>query len=139
MPGGAGARHVCLCRFQRPPTQRWGLLGPNILWVATASAEVRRPVTLVSTPMFVQHHPWPQHSRPLTNASIVLHGLKSKRSETYREQAIAQASGPFEPLQRRCGRALVFGSDSADVLAYAFRSDSVVWMCSPLDATPRFD
>ena len=53
----------------------------------------RANVTLVNTPFMKQHHPWPS-PQSLSNASIVLHGLKGPRQEHYRqEQAKRKATG----------------------------------------------
>ena len=108
-----------LSRPDGPKRSRFACWPPGdaavAIWVATASAEVRRPVTLVSTPMFVQHHPWPQHSRPLTNASIVLHGLKSGKQATVASQtaaAIRAMGGAFEGTVRTCGSCLAMGWSS---------------------------
>ena len=76
-------------------------------WISAVSLSRKLSVTLVNTPFMKQHHPWaagPTSPMRFTNASIVLHGLKSTRSEVFRTQAIAQGSGPFVHLHRRCRR-----------------------------------
>lgn len=72
-------------------------------WVTRVGLTLAEPVTLVNTPMMRQHHPWPSSIRGrFSNASIILHGLKKPQHEWFRQLAIAQGSGPFEPYVREC-------------------------------------
>ena len=71
-------------------------------WISAVAIATRTAVTLVNTPFMKQHHPWPS-PQSLSNASIVLHGLKGPRQEHYRQEAMQRSSGPFEPTQRVCG------------------------------------
>ena len=75
---------------------------------------VRTPLTLVNTPLGVQHYPWPVYSaqRGFSNKSIVFHGAKRNTSRAW-AYATSHASGPFIPLNRTCGRCREMGWVSA--------------------------
>ena len=61
-------------------------------------------MTLVHTPVGVQHYPWPVYSdsKSYSNRSIVAHGAKRPTSRMW---AIAERrmSGAFVPFNRTCG------------------------------------
>ena len=61
-------------------------------------------MTLVHTPVGVQHYPWPVYSdsKSYSNRSIVAHGAKRPTSRMW---AIAERrmSGAFVPFHRTCG------------------------------------
>ena len=75
-------------------------------WISAVAITARTGVTLVNTPFMRQHHPWPMGGRngsySFSNASIVLHTLKSARQEPLRQAAIMRGSGPFKPTPRTC-------------------------------------
>ena len=74
------------------------------LYVAWAAMRRGQRVTLVHTPVGVQHYPWPVYSdsKSYSNRSIVAHGAKRPTSRMW---AIAERrmSGAFVPFNRTCG------------------------------------
>ena len=74
------------------------------LFVARAALTRKAPLTLVNSPLGVQHYPWPVYSatRGFSNKSIVFHGAKRNNSRAW-PFAIRMSSGPFIPLNRTCG------------------------------------
>ena len=61
-------------------------------------------LTLVNSPLGIQHYPWPVYSsnRGFSNRSIIFHGMKRNTSRAW-AFAQSKASGPFIPLNRSCG------------------------------------
>lgn len=76
-------------------------------WVASIALCRRLNVTLVNSPMGVQHHIWPSSSRPADNRTVVVHKVPHRRHkrtgvDMWAEVA-SRTSGGFEPSPRRCG------------------------------------
>ena len=87
-------------------------VGDSIIghWVSHIGVERNESITLVNTPLMVQHHPWPSSIRGrFGNTSIVLHGLKKPGHERFRELAIARGSGAFVPYPRVCDTCVRMG------------------------------
>jgi hypothetical protein len=70
-------------------------------WTTAVALARSTPVTLVNSPQHVQHFPWP--SWKFSNASVVMHGVRSAKNERFRAHASAYGSGPFVPYERTCG------------------------------------
>ena len=70
-------------------------------WTTAVALARRTPVTLVNSPQQRQHFPWP--SWKFSNASVVMHGVRSAKNERFRAHASAYGSGPFVPYERACG------------------------------------
>ena len=73
------------------------------LFVARAALRHDVRVTMVNTPLGIQHFPWPVYSaeRGFSNRSIVFHGAKKPTSRAW-GVAEARGSGEFIPLNRTC-------------------------------------
>lgn len=87
-------------------------VGDSIIghWISHIGVERNESITLVNTPLMVQHHPWPSSIRGrFGNTSIVLHGLKKPAHERFREMAIARGSGQFVPYPRVCDTCVRMG------------------------------
>ena len=69
------------------------------LFVVKAALSRRRPITLVNTPIGVQHFPWPVYSEEhgFSNRSIVFHGAKRSASRAWR-------LAPRSQLVLKCGQ-----------------------------------
>ena len=80
------------------------------LFVARAALRRDVRVTLVNTPLGVQHFPWPVYSaeRGISNRSIVFHGAKRPTSRAW-GVAEARGSGAFIPLNRTCASCAEMG------------------------------
>ena len=89
-------------------------------WLYAVASARRLRVTLVNSPLGVQHLPWPSWS--FGNRSIVLHGLK-EASSPFWAHAARSSSGPFEPTARTC--------DSCAAMGWSTWPGSVVhaWRC----------
>ena len=74
------------------------------LFIVRAALTRGAPLTLVNSPLGVQHYPWPVYSpnRGFSNRSIVFHGAKRNTSRAW-PFAQRMSSGPFIPLNRTCG------------------------------------
>ena len=73
-------------------------------WVSAVARAQRQPLTLVDSPINVQHHPWPTYTTGVfSNRSIVLHNLKDPNSSVW-EFAARRSAGPFEPIKKRVCR-----------------------------------
>ena len=60
-------------------------------------------LTLIDTPNFVSHHPYPSTvSGAFSNSSIVLHGLKDNRTARFWRFAQRRSAGTYEPPPRTC-------------------------------------
>ena len=96
------------------------------LYVVKAALSRRRPITLVNTPISVQHFPWPVYSkeRGFSNHSIVfhLHGRKRSLSPAWR-RVPPRASGPFIAYNRTCGACDAMGWVSLPT------SELAAWRC----------
>lgn len=106
-------------------------------WVARIATNRREPVTLVNSPYFSQHFPWPSktsgsdsHLR-FSNKSIILHGLKTRKHQSILQEAMARSSGPFVPFMREC--------DSCERMGWSTWPLSPVrnWTCCGERVKPR--
>ena len=108
------------------------------LFVVKAALSRRRPITLVNTPIGVQHFPWPVYSEEhgFSNRSIVFHGAKRSASRAWR-LAPPRASGPFIAYNRTC--------DACDAMGWVSlpTSELAAWRCCgtamPKSARARAD
>ena len=73
-------------------------------FVVRAATRRGANLTMVNTPLGVQHYPWPVYStgRTFSNRSIVFHGAKRNTSRAW-GVASRHGSGPFVHLNRTCG------------------------------------
>jgi hypothetical protein len=101
------------------------------LWVLGAAAAARRSVTLVNTPIGLQHHPWVTYTRgAFGNSSIVLHPLKNANHSAW-GFAARRSAGRFVPVRRRCG--------PCREMRWSSYAGSPVndWRCCGMVASPR--
>jgi hypothetical protein len=89
-------------------------------WLSAISRERRVELTLVNSPLGVQHFAW--GSWQFSNRSIVLHGLKGPNNPFW-DFAMRRGSGPFVPYPRVC--------DTCARMGWSSWPESVVngWRC----------
>ena len=100
-------------------------------WISEAVRAHAVRLTLVNTPMMVQHHPWITYSRgAFGNSSIVLHPIKNANDTRLWGFAARRSAGPFQPTRRRCRSCSEMGWST-----WASREASE-WQCCGEEARP---